>query len=471
MLVSGDEGTLRSLEEFFSYETPGCKYTRAYKYGGWDGKTRLFSRKDGVLYAGLSDHLRVYCEDRAISLTLEGFEDLPEVSDEEIADAVSRMPLQHRPRDFQLQTFSRCVRKKRALAVQPTASGKTLVASMLIWYFLVIKKEVKKVLFVVPRLTLIDQTVKALMANGFPKNAVHAISGGEEKNTRAPIVVSTWQSIRDLSQEWFDNFDMVIGDEAHGFTAKSLISIMLRLRNCPVRIGLTGTLDDSEISRLVLEGLFGRAFQTVTSRELMDSGFTTPLKIVVVLLSYTDEERRAAKKMTYDEEVEFLNSHPRRNSLVAKIAASREDQNSIVFFNFVEKHGKVMLPLLEKIGRPTYFISGEISREEREEIREKLASESGAILLASEGTFSEGVDIPSVATMIFTSTSKKKVRVLQSIGRGLRLHPGKKRVILLDVADDLSVPGRKNYALRHLEERVKIYAREGFDYEFKRVDV
>lgn len=287
------------------------------------------------------------------------------------------------------------------------------------------------------------------------------------------VVVTTWQSIYKQPKAWFDQFDVCFGDEAHQFKAKSLSTVMEKMTDIAYRIGTTGTLDNSKVNKLVLEGMFGPVYKVISTKELMEQGSVANLKIKCLVLKYDETTRKIQNKNSYQNEMDFLVTHEKRNRFIRNLAISCEG-NTLVLFQYVEKHGKILYDMIKaKVheDRKVFFIYGGTDVEAREEARKLAEKETDALILASFGVFSTGVNIPSIQNVIFASPSKSKIRNLQSIGRGLRLKDGKTHCNLFDIADDLHWKSWKNHTLRHLQERVKTYAEEKFSFKIIEVDL
>lgn len=253
----------------------------------------------------------------------------------------------------------------------------------------------------------------------------------------------------------------------HLFKAKSLSSIMHKCTKAPFKIGTTGTLDGTKTHRLVLEGLFGAVHKVTTTKKLMDTNQLAELKIRCVTLDYTDEEKQLCKKFSYQEEMDWLVTHPRRNKFIRNLVLDQKG-NTLVLFQYVEKHGAELYDLIsEKIeeGRDLFFVHGGVEAKDREQVRALTEQSSDAIILASYGTFSTGINIRNLHNIVFASPTKSRIRNLQSIGRGLRLGEQKVSCKLYDVGDNLSWKSHKNYTLLHLIERVKIYNEEELKYQ------
>ncbi len=294
---------------------------------------------------------------------------------------------------------------------------------------------------------------------------------GQDKGSTKPITITTWQSVYKLPKEFFANFDVVIGDEAHLFKAKSLTSILTKMSGCRYRFGFTGTLDGTETHRLVLEGLFGAVRKVTTTKELIDQKHLADFKIKAIVLSYPDEIRQMiARANDYQAEMDYLVRLESRNKFIKNLALSLKG-NTLVLYQFVEKHGIHLANMLQNNNRPVYFVSGDISGDDREQIRKVVENDHNAIIVASFGTFSTGVNIKNLHNIIFSSPSKSRIRNLQSIGRGLRKSDTKTSATLFDIADDMSWKSKKNYTLLHFMERIKIYNEEKFEYKIYKVQL
>jgi superfamily II DNA or RNA helicase len=313
---------------------------------------------------------------------------------------------------------------------------------------------------------------------------IYTIQGGVDKNTKAPIVISTWQSLIKQPKDWFRQFGCVMGDEAHTFQAKSLTKIMHNLEDCQYRHGFTGTLKSSESKthRLVLEGCFGEVKKVVSTKKLMDEGTVANFEVKAIVLNHSNEAKQNFKKAmaTVKESVkkwpaerEFIVNHEKRNNFIRNLVWSLKDQNNLILFDLVEKHGKVLAPLLETEGRELHFIYGNTKGEERERIRHLVENDPDKKhnILASYGVFSTGVNIRRLDNVIFASSSKSEIKVLQSIGRSLRKAEDSQKAVLYDIADDLSVGSYENYTLKHFKQRIEIYSAEEFPFKIFTIDI
>lgn len=455
------------LSEYFTFEVPEAKYLkRQTRYKGWDGKVRLFSPGTGEIYVGLYDYITEFANTRGYSYTTEenewyGYPKEPNeyITPEAVVGWVKNLNIPFQVRDYQYKAIYEALKYNRKLLLSPTSSGKSLMIYCIVRYHVAANN---KVLIVVPTTSLVEQLAKDFDSYGWSSyHNVHKIYAGYEKVSDKRVVITTWQSVYKQPKSFFDEFDVVIGDEAHLFKAKSLTSIMTKLRDCKYRIGFTGTLDGTQTNRLVLEGLFGVCTQVTRTNDLMKKGQIADLKIKVLLLKHQYQSFE-----TYQDEMEYLVSNDARNKFIRNLCRDL-DGNTLVLFNYVEKHGEPLFDLINKHieGRKVFFIHGGVEVEEREEIRALTEKESNAIIVASYGTFSTGINIRNLHNVVFASPSKSRIRNLQSIGRVLRKGENKSKAVLYDIADDISKSGRRNYTLNHLLERIKVYKQEKFNYE------
>ncbi len=296
------------------------------------------------------------------------------------------------------------------------------------------------------------------------EDEVHKITAGASKDIDSDITVTTWQSIYKMPRKWFEQFKVVVGDEAHQFKAKSLVNIMSKLTVCPHRFGFTGTLDDTQTHRLVLEGLFGPVEKVINTSDLIKQKYLANLKINICILGHSDKNRADTARANYRDEVNYIVGSASRNDFIINLCNELKG-NTLVLYSLVEKHGKELYRLAQELDKKVFFVHGGVSGVDRDEIRGIVEQEENAIIVASYGTFSTGVNIRRLTNIVFASPSKSKIRVLQSIGRGLRTHQDKDTTRLFDVVDDLRWRKWTNFTLKHYGDRLKIYNDEQFQYK------
>ena len=459
----------RELSEYFTFEVPGAKFMPAYRSKVWDGKIRLFSIATGQIYLGLLPYIREFCKRNDIEYSLE-FNAKPEDIDEStIKSFIKHLKIPYKARDYQISSVLFGARKCRGLLVCPTASGKSLIIYGLTRWC---HEKNLKTLILVPTTSLVEQMAADFIDYGWLEAYIQKIYSSHEKKVTKDVVISTWQSIYKFPKKYFEQFGCVIGDEAHLFKAKSLTSIMSKLHLCKYRFGLTGTLDDLQTHKLVLEGLFGTVNKVISTKELIEKKTLANLKIDSLILGYKEQECKDVKNLKYADEMDYIVTHKKRLSFITNLLGNVKG-NVLVLYQFVEKHGKPLYDTIKEKykNRNVFFVSGSVDALDREKIREISEKTNNAVIVASYGTFSTGINIKNLHNIIFSSPSKSKIRVLQSIGRGLRLNDNKEMCKLFDIADDLTYKGKQNFTLRHFMERINIYNEEQFDYTIHRINI
>ena len=464
--IESDPHVYYELSDQFTFEIPGAKFMPQYRNRYWDGKIRLFNVKNGEIYVGLLDKIQKFCEDHEYTYEFldnkffgTPFEVNENISYEGVKDYMTSIS-KYSPREYQVEGVYDALRHNRRLLISPTASGKSLMIYSIVRYYV---ERQQNTLIVVPTTSLVEQMYKDFADYGWDVGSFcHKIYAGKERETDSQVIITTWQSIYKLPRKYFERFSVVIGDEAHQFKSKSLISIMTKLHKAKYRFGFTGTLDGTQTHKWVLEGLFGPSYKIIGTKDLMTKGHVAKLDINILLLKHPPQ-----KFETFEDEIQFIITNEKRNKFIRNLALDLKG-NTLILFSRVEGHGKVLFDLINNNvleQRQTFFVHGGVDAENREKVREITERENSAIIVASYGTFSTGVNIRNLHNVIFASPSKSRIRNLQSIGRVLRKGNNKTKATLYDIADDATYKSRRNYTLNHLIERIKIYNYEKFNYE------
>ena len=460
------------LRDHFTFSVEGAKFMPQYRKRNWNGEIHLFDLRSKRIYIGLLDRIVSFCQRRGYSYKFVDneyygtpFEVNEGISYQGVKDYMNAICV-HSPRKYQIEGVYDALRHNRKLLISPTASGKSLMIYSLVRYY-VDKKQ--KILLVVPTTSLVEQMYKDFEEYGWnAESYCHRIYSGKEKTNEYPVTITTWQSVHKLERSFFEDYNVVIGDEAHLFKSKSLISIMTKLHHAKYRFGFTGTLDGTQTHEWVLEGLFGPKYKVTKTEELMRQGHLSQLDIQCLILKHPPQ-----KFETYEDELQYIIGHEQRNRFITNLTLDLKG-NTLVLYSRVETHGAILYDKINKDKQPdrkVFFIHGGVDAEEREQVREITEQEQNAIIIASYGTFSTGINIKRLHNVIFASPSKSRIRNLQSIGRVLRKGINKVKAILYDIADDCSIKSRKNYTLNHLIERIKIYNEENFNYEIITIEL
>ena len=477
LTVDCDPNIQREISEFFTFYVPGYKFMPAFRNRMWDGKIRLFSQKTKEIYFGLYPYIKAFAEERGYHIVCGKDVDIDNKVDKEVVTKFSNsLGQKFEARDYQIDAIYHSLKRNRALLLSPTASGKSFIIYSLIRYYshLIKDESNNRTLLIVPTTSLVEQMYSDFESYGWNvKKNCHRLYSGYSNKTDKKVLISTWQSLYKLPKEYFKQFGVVFGDEAHLFKSKSLTEIMTKLTDCKYRIGLTGTLDGAHTHKLVLEGLFGAVNKVTSTKKLMDKKQLSDLVVRCLILKHTEANSKIVANGKYQDEIDYLVSSKSRQNFIRNLTLKLKG-NTLVLFQLVEKHGKGLYEIIRertKQGREVFYVHGGVDTEEREKVREITEKSDNAIIVASYGTFSTGINIRNLHNIIFASPSKSRIRNLQSIGRGLRLGDNKVNATLYDIADDLTYKSKENFTLKHFQERINIYTEEEFDYEIHNIEL
>lgn len=381
-IKSDDSGAMMDLSEHYTFYVDGYKFMPSYRNKMWDGKIRLLNMRNNTLPYGLLPKTLDFANSAGYDVNL-----CPTIKNKEIVDKDELDKFAHSQhlraggkkielRDYQYDAFVHGISEGRSLIISPTGSGKSLIIYLYVkWY---IENHDDNVLIIVPTTSLVEQMSKDFADysshdDSFDADTeIHKIYSGKEKeNFDARIIISTWQSAINLNAEWFLQYGMIIGDEAHLFKAKSLNKIMGMLVNAPYRIGTTGTLDGSLCNELVLIGNFGPTYNVTSTKKLIDNKTLAELEIKCIVCNHDDTLKKAVVKMDYQSEIATIVEHPNRNKFITNLALDQKG-NTLVLFNLVKKHGKPLFKMIQDGSEnldKVFYVSGEIKADDRERIR------------------------------------------------------------------------------------------------------
>lgn len=476
--VVGERSTILDLHGRMRFQKQDSKYDPRVKRGKWDGFVSLLNSTTGIIYAGLAFQIMKICKELGYSVSIDDELLYDEVSLEEVKNHVAslNLPSWIDTRDYQIEATAKCIRSRRRIFVSPTSSGKSLMMYFLFtWYK-------KKTLIIVPSIGLVNQLKNDFISYGYQGSIVTSAEHDvKQNNLPGDLVISTWHSIDNgkssVEENWFDQFEVIIGDEAHTCQAKTLISILSKAKNVPFKFGTTGSMPKDDLNKHTIEGLFGPISTTITTKQMIDRGYASKLTIKCIVLKYPKEviqeywDTRLGKDVVrdavelYNNEIDFLIQHEGRNKFIKNLALSLEG-NKLIFFRR-RQHGNTIYDMLKEQPNPVFFIDQTVSGEDREKIRNQMEAEDNATLVASMKTTATGVSIKNLIHLIAGAPTKSRTTLIQGVGRMLRLHEKKteRGAILYDIVDDLSLNGRDNFALSHFRKRAEIYSEE--QHQFK----
>ncbi|QEG06580.1 DNA helicase [Escherichia phage mogra] len=489
--IECDESTFYELRDFFSFEADGYKFNPKYRYGQWDGRIRLLDYNRLLPY-GLVGQIKKFCSNMSYSVWIDPkifeTEDLTRedfdawLSKQEIYSGNAKIE----PHWYQKDAVYEGLVNRRRILNLPTSAGKSLIQALLARYYL--ENYEGKILIIVPTTALTTQ-----MANDFvdyrlfSHSMIKKIGGGADKADKskndAPIIVGTWQTVVKQPKEWFSQFGMMMNDECHLATGKSISSIIAGLNNCMFKFGLSGSLRDGKANVMQYVGMFGEIFRPVSTSKLMEDGQVTELKINSIFLRYPDEFATKLKGKTYQEEVKIITGLKRRTKWIAQLSVklAKKDENAFVMFKHVT-HGKEIFEAIKELGyEKVYYVSGEVDTETRNALKVMAENGKGIIIVASYGVFSTGISVKNLHHVIFAHGVKSKIIVLQTVGRVLRKHGSKAVATVWDLIDDAGVKPKSlntkkkythlNYLLKHGIDRIQRYADEKFNYVMKTINL
>ena len=486
--VLTDPITRRDISEHFSFMVNNAQFIKSVKEGRWNGKINLFEPGTGELPIGLSEELINWADENNHEVETETdpfygsvFEDNDESVD---MTFLNRWVLTGKkgetiePYDHQYESIRDFLENGRRLLVSPTNSGKTFnIYSIVrrVREIEIAEGNQNKTLIVVPSQNLVNQTRKDFETysqkdDGFDaEEEIHMIYQGHEKKKDKNIIISTWQSLQDMSDDFFEDFTMVVVDEVHRATAKKLTGIVNACTEARYRFGCTGTLKGCQMSEMQLNGMFGATKEVTNNKEMIDRGQSSDVQIDVLLLNHPPNVRSKSGK-NFQKEVKFLTMMESRNVFIAKLAKGFEG-NKVIFYDRRE-HGEALERILKEMvddESKIFLVHGGIKTKNRMEFHQKMEEETDCVLIASLGTTSTGIDISNIQVCLFTHPVKSIITLKQSIGRLLRLNKGTKQKRFVDLVDDFSRGDYVNYTLKHGRERMKIYKKEGFKTKLMKI--
>lgn len=460
-------------------EVPGKDFMPAYRWGQWDGYIEFLNFQSGLFRVGLLFHIIKLCEDYGMPYKLEDgimefyFKGIPEEQAQTFLQQTkthsNQQPLT--PRNYQTECVIKALSNKRLLISSPTSSGKSLIIYLITKYLQ--KNQSGRILILVPTISLVSQLYKDFCdyENCSHLDWVDCSTNKKDKDKRQ-VFISTWQSvIRNTDKEWYSNFSTLIIDECHQAKAKSILTISDRMHNAQWRFGFSGSIktNTNDLDTFTINSIFGNYHKSTTTKELIDAGLVSNIKIKLIEFKY----RENLPELLYKDEIRYLCGYEQRNNAIVEITKECKN-NTLILFQFVELQGKKLFERLKEqyTEKQVFFVYGDVDVEQREEVRSYCEKNDNAIIVASYQTFSTGINIKNLHNLIFASPTKSFTRILQSVGRGLRLKEGKDKCIVYDLYDlmygDIKNIRTCNYTFKHFLERLKIYKNEGFEVEFEK---
>lgn len=477
-----------SLDILFKFRPDGYQFDKRYKRGFWDGYIHLYNKKLSLLPIGLLPELKSFCSRNRLSFGVdEAFKNKPKFSKEFIVDQIKQLKLPYKLYGYQFRAIFYALNHQRMITLSVTGSGKSLMIYCVMKILDKLFKETNEKL-----LLSVDGSLCSQLLGDFAEYAqnddnfnpykdiqIIGLSKGKFQRDDRSIVMGTWQSLKNKKPNYFNNFYGVIADEVHSYEAPSMKHLMTNLKFASFRLGYTGTLRDSKANQLAIIGYFGKDVRISNYDELIDKERLSNIIVKQLVLKHSKEDCKLMKQAKYVDEITYLNKSVPRNKFLLKLLYNigKDDSNSLVLTTSVINHGFQLYrnckKLLEPLRYHVFFVNKDIKDEKRQEIRKFLENNTKCIVIATYQIYNKGVNIKNLQKCVFTSSTKSTIRVLQSIGRTLRLDGKKNQAFVYDIADDLrtSSKSQPNHTLKHFIKRKKIYDSVGFDNSYVEYDL
>lgn len=369
-------------------------------------------------------------------------------------------------RDYQEKSILSALNRGRGVVVIPTAGGKTLICAGLIESMrLNLKDPEALVLVTVPSIQLVEQTANDFISYGLKKVSKWSGSNKFDENSRIIVAGNQFLMSDKTDLSVLADVKILLVDECHNLRKGNEFNKVLKLIKTDHRFGFTGTMPTSKIDEWNIIGKLGSIVFEQKTETLKNQEYISNFKITIVNINHkikpktNDYSRPTA---AYETELDFLINNQYRNEIICKLA-NKLSNNTLIMVDRLA-HGEIIEKDLIKINdnkRPIYYIRGSTEIEDREKIRALMNERNDVIIVAVSKIFSTGINIPNLHNIIFASAGKAKIKIMQSIGRALRLHPTKKLANIFDIADNTK------YGKIHLIERKKLYNIEKYEYTQK----
>jgi superfamily II DNA or RNA helicase len=418
---------------------------------GLYGEIISYIKSENILYAE-NNHLNILFQPKIVNCIIQ--------------------PLKFNLRDYQESSVQAALENGRGVIVLPTAAGKTLTIASLIAAIHSFYKTYK-VLIIVPNIQLIKQTYTDFIEYGISADNISKWSGDDTPNLNCSIVVAGSQILQSQfkeHKEYLQSINVLIIDECHKVRKGNAINDIIKLINTPHKFGFTGTMPPDKIDQWNIIGKLGPILYEEKSYNLRDSKQIASAIIHILSFNYINPpqlSRASSSSPTkaYEEELDFIINSTARNNKISKICQTT-DKNTLIMVERIN-HGELLYNILKEQckDKQIYFIQGSVDVEVREEIRTLMEQQNNVVCVAISKVFAEGINIKNLHYIVFAASRKAKIKILQSIGRGLRLHPEKKLLVIFDIADNL------RYGNKHLKERIKLYDSEKIQYKTTEIQI
>ena len=493
-LLCDDKAQEMFIKDNYTFIMKGWEFTPKGRAGLWDGKLSYYNMYNKNFHKGLLFDLLRFCEQNNIPVSFQNLEIPKEkITLEQLREFTKKLNIHAggnpiELHDYQEKAIIESINRERILIKSGTSSGKSLIIYVIMVYYYVHNQNQ---LIMVPSTSLVEQMYKDFIDYSSHCTEINIgqictkLYTGQKPNPNASVLITTWQSLQRKDKEFFQQFNVLYGDEAHSCKATVLNDIILnKSEHIKYRIGTTGTTSNDVVdekqknfNEKALVNLFSDIFVAVTTKELADRGISAKAHIKCIQLQYSNELRYLHKKqnwlLNYQKEIKWLCQNKERREFIASLPQYFKG-NTLILCNFRKEFGIPVYELL-KAKYPThhvFYLDGQNSVTEREHVRQFIENNENVILLASYGIYQQGINVKNLFNIVLAVPYKSATRILQSIGRGLRKKQGKDTVNIVDISDNLQMPKeRANITKLQADVRYKTYEQEQFECKFVKINI
>ena len=460
----------RALVNAFKYDVPGARYLPAVRLGRWDGKVSYF-QLGGSTYVNLLPDIIPILEKFNYDIELDDQRtysttfDFQQCQEDSFAHKLwpKTHPMAGQPvvlRDYQVEIINNFLGNPQCIQEVATGAGKTLMTAAL---SLSVEPYGRSIV-IVPNKSLVTQTEADYVNLGLDVGVYF----GDRKETGRTHTICTWQSLNVLMkntkngvadftiQDFIEGVVCVIVDEVHMAKADALKSLLTGIMaRVPIRWGLTGTVPKEPFEFQALRCSLGPVINQLSASELQDRGVLAQCHVNIVQL--VDH----AEFSNYQSELKFLLEEPDRLTAIANLVAQvNTTGNTLVLVDRVAAGHA----LIERLGDRAVFVSGATKAGARQDEYDEVATSTGKIIVATYGVAAVGINIPRIFNLVLLEPGKSFVRVIQSIGRGIRKAEDKDHVEIWDVTSTCK------FAKRHLTKRKAFYKDANYPFSQEKLE-
>jgi len=378
------------------------------------------------------------------------------------------VPLALPLRDYQEEIVKKALSIGRGTIVLATAGGKTLTAASLLTKLFLLHGSSFKCLYIVPDLGLVEQTTGDFKSYNVPFSVSKWTGNNPLDDNPGNVIVANLGILQSKNTDlsWIANIDALVVDEVHKIRKGNEVNKIIKLIKTPIRFGFTGTMPESFMDQWNIIGKIGPIIYEKHSHELRLENYVSNVQVQILKLRYSEDpfkDTTVSSANLYREEQRFLMRSRFRNNVIGKLSCKLTN-NTLILVDYIE-HGETLYKTIKQLcpNKQIYFIRGEVEVTEREKIRALIENRTDVVVVAISKIFSTGINIKNLHFIVFACGGKAKIKIVQSIGRGLRLHKDKDKLIIFDIADEFK------YSTAHMEKRINLYEKEKIQYSIKEI--